>query len=285
VLNWLRREARRGVRMGGLCTAGYTLARAGLLDGKRVLINPSLHWGKNPRVQAEDYKILGMPLNGTFAEQVVVPKEQIHALPEHLSFEEGAALPLAGLTAYRALFTKCQLQAGEKVLISGIGGGVALTAMQLALAAGASVYVTSGSEEKIEKAIELGASGGANYRSENWHKDLNARAGEFDVVIDSAGGDGFEELLKLCKPGGRLAIYGGTRGKITKVTPQLIFWRQISIHGTTMGTNEEFKALLELVNRTKLVPHVETILPMEKGHEGFEMMAESSQFGKIVLQV
>ena len=211
---------------------------AGLLGDREVIINPSFNWGENPNFQQNNYKILGMPDNGTFGEQVIVPEDKIYDKPAHLSFEQAAALPLAGLTAYRALFAKCQLQKGEKVLISGVGGGVALFACQFAEAAGAEVYVTSGSEEKIAKAVELGAKGGVNYKSDNWTKELTTLSGGFDVIIDSAGGEGFAGFLKVANPGCRIAIYGGTRGKIQNLSPQILFWKQISIFGTSMGNDD-----------------------------------------------
>ncbi|MFN9906412.1 MAG: zinc-binding alcohol dehydrogenase family protein, partial [bacterium] len=155
--------------------------------------------------------------------------------PAHLSFAQAAALPLAGLTAYRALFTKADLKKGEKLLISGIGGGVALIAFQMALAVGAEVWVTSGADDKIELAQQLGAKGGINYKTENWHKSLeNNAGGGFDVIVDSAGGDGFQYFLDLANPAARIVFYGGTRGSF-KVNPQKMFWKQLTIFGSTMG--------------------------------------------------
>ncbi|MDX5481606.1 MAG: zinc-binding dehydrogenase, partial [Hymenobacteraceae bacterium] len=204
--------------------------------GLEVIVDPSSDWGDNPRVHSPNYKILGMPENGAFAEYVKVPAENLHQKPLHLSFEEAAALPLAGVTAYRALFTKCELQAGEKVLVTGVGGGVALFAAQFAVAAGAEVWVTSGSDEKIALAKNVGIAGGINYKSENWGKELKALTRGFDVIIDSAAGEGFVQLVKLARPGGRIGIYGGTTGMIGKLNPAEIFWKQLAIHGSTMGT-------------------------------------------------
>ncbi len=257
----------------------------GFYEGREVIINPSLNWGKNPNYQQKNYKILGLPDNGTFAEQVLVPKTQIYDKPAHLSFEQAAALPLAGLTAYRALFTKCQLQKGEKVLISGIGGGVALFACQFAIAAGATVYVTSGSEEKLAKAIKLGAKGGANYKSEDWQKELTNQAGGFDVIIDSAAGDGFSNFLKVANPGCRIAIYGGTRGKIQNLSPQILFWKQISIFGTTMGNDDDFKNMLDFVNQHQIIPVVDSVFDLKDGNAALDRMDKGLQFGKIVLFV
>lgn len=134
------------------------------LVGKEVVINPSHEWGNDPAFQADSFKILGYPDNGTFGQWILVSKKYIHDKPGHLTMEEAAAVPLSGLTAYRALFTKARLRPGEKVLITGVGGGTALWALQLALGFMAKVYVTSSSKEKIDKAIALGAVGGFNYK-------------------------------------------------------------------------------------------------------------------------
>jgi len=182
---------------------------AGLLNGREVVVNPGIGWGGDERCQGREFQILGLPTDGTFAEYLTVGKNQIFDKPAHLSFEEAAALPLAGLTAYRVLFSRCDAQPGEKVLITGAGGGVAVLCCLFAVAVGLEVYVTSGSTSKIERAVELGAKGGVNYKEVDWPEKIGKMAGGFDLVIDSAGGEGFSELVKLCKPGGRIGIYGG----------------------------------------------------------------------------
>src|SRR5215831_2271910 len=199
--------------------------------GKEVIINPSIAWGESERWQGKDFRILGLPDNGTFAERVKVPATQLVSKPAHLDFAHAAALPLAGLTAYRALFSRAGLVSGERVLVTGIGGGVALFALQFALAAGATVYVTSGSDEKLARAKQLGAAGGANYRKESWFKDLK-RVG-FDVIIDSAGGKGFSQLTNLAAPGGRIAFFGATLGNPAELDLRRIFWKQLNVLGST----------------------------------------------------
>lgn len=252
---------------------------------QEVIVDPSSGWGDNPRVHSAKYKIMGMPEDGAFAEYVKVPAENLHQKPIHLSFEEAAALPLAGVTAYRALFTKCELQAGEKVLVTGAGGGVALFAIQFALASGAEVWVTSGSEEKIGLTQDLGAAGGISYKQENWGKDLKAQTGGFDVIIDSAAGEGFVQLVKLAKPGGRISMYGGTTGIIGQLNPADLFWKQLSIYGSTMGTAQDFAAMLKLVEEKEIRPVVDIVYPMEQAEEAMRYMEASKQFGKIVLKV
>ena len=153
------------------------------------------------------------------------------------------------------------------------------------LAAGAQVWVTSGSADKLEKAIGLGAKGGALYREADWDKALRRQAGGFDVVVDSAGGDGFAALVGLCNPGGRLGLYGGSMGKINGLSPQIIFWKQLSLLGSTMGTGRDFKNMLAYVAKHRIVPVVDRVFPLAEGNDAFERMHQGEQFGKIVLSI
>ena len=253
--------------------------------GKEVIIDPSTAWGENPRAQGRDFKILGMPQEGTLAEFVKVPAANLHLKPAHQSFEEAAALPLGGITAYRALFTRCGLKAGERVLVTGAGGGVALFALQFAVAAGAEVWVTSSAEDKIEKAKQLGAKGGVNYKAEDWGRKLKGQAGGFDVMIDSAGGEGFAQLITIANPGARIGIYGRTAGIIKELNPADIFWKQISILGSTMGTAEDFARMIAFVNDKKIKSVIDKVYPLEEAAKAFQRMEEGQQFGKIVLRV
>jgi len=255
-------------------------------QGQRVLINPGMHWGDKPSAQAKDFQILGLPQDGTFAEYVCVLARYVHSLPNHLSFVEAAALPLGGLTAYRALFTRAQLQPGERVLISGVGGGVALLALQMAVASGAEVWVTSSSEDKIDRAVALGAKGGANYHTDNWPAELTKRAGGgFDVIVDSAAGEGFNHLIDAAAPGGRIVFYGATQGDIPEVPARKIFWKQLSLLGTTMGTEQDFADLLTLMEDKKLVPFIDKVFPWHEGEAALRRMDDGAQFGKIVLEI
>jgi zinc-binding alcohol dehydrogenase/oxidoreductase len=257
----------------------------GEYEGQPVLINPSVEWGSDQRSQGPNYRILGLPDDGTFAEAVVVPKMNLVPKPEHLTWEQAAALPLAGLTAYRVLFSRCQLQRGERVLITGIGGGVALLALQMATAAGAEVWVTSGSDSKIERAVALGAKGGANYRQAGWDKTLRADAEGFDVVIDSAAGDDFGKLVGLCNAGARIGIFGGTAGKINNLSPQIVFWKQISILGSTMGSNADFEAMIRFVTQHEIVPIVDAVFDLADINQALQKMQAGDQMGKIVVRI
>lgn len=258
---------------------------AGWHEGRQVLINPGKGWGSDPRVQSAAYEIIGMPSDGTFAEYIAVPQSSLVDKPAHLSWEEAAALPLAGLTAYRALFTQGRLTAGEKVLITGAGGGVALLAMQFALAAGAEVWTTSGSGEKLERCRDLGVRGGVNYREKDWHKTLLQQAGEFDLIIDSAGGEGFGLLMRLARPGGRMVAYGGSLGTIPNFSPQILFWKQLHIIGSTMGTDAEFAAMTDFVHQHQIRPVVDSVFALWEGNAAFARMEQGLQFGKIILTI
>ena len=264
-------------------------------QGQAVVINPAMNWGSNPKFYGVDFQILGMPTNGTFASYVVVNSKYIYHKPQHLTFEQAAALPLAGLTAWRALMTRAGLHNSgtgtpEKVLITGIGGGAALFALQFAVAAGAELWVTSGSDEKLEKAKELGATGGINYRQPDWHKALmtqtgGGRSGYFDVIIDSAGGPGFAKLIDVAAPGGRIAFFGGTTGNITDIIPPKVFFKQLSILGSTMGTEHEFSDMITLVSDRQIVPVLDEIFPLADIQQAIDKMNNGHQFGKIVLVV
>ena len=251
--------------------------------GKQVIINPSHQWGASEVAQGDAFKILGLPDQGTLAELVAVPVEYLHELPAHLTAEQGSALPLAGLTAFRALFSRARVQPGERVLVTGIGGGVALFALQFAKAAGCEVWVTSSSNAKLQAAEGLGANGGMNYKEDGWRKALQAKAGLFDVIIDGAGGAGFGELLNLASPGARIVIYGGTAGNIESISPQKLFWKQVSIMGSTMGSMADFHNMLRFVAANQIVPVIDEVFPVAEAQAAFDKMAAGKQFGKIVL--
>lgn len=256
-----------------------------LLIGMEVIINPSHEWGNNSTAQGNSFKILGFPDNGTFSDYIVVSKKYVFKKPENLSFAEAAAFPLAGLTAYRALFTKARLRANEKVLITGIGGGAALWALQFAVQYKARVYVTSGSEEKISSALKLGALEGFNYKEEDWSVKAKQQTGGFDIVIDSAGGEQFSKLPELMLPGGRIVIFGRTAGDIPTISPRLLYWKQLSIFGTTMGTRDEFLSMLDFIENRNIKPVIDQIYPLEEIQEAFNRMESGKQFGKIILDI
>lgn len=288
---WIRQEqvqAGNGIILGsdgaGVIERVGEEGDAGLV-GREVVINPGHDWGKESHVQGDAFKILGYPDHGTFATHLVVNRKYVHDKPEHLTFEESAAVPLSGLTAYRALFSRARLRSGEKVLITGIGGGAALWALQLAVSFGASVFVTSSSTEKIERAIALGAAGGFNYKEPGWADKAKKLHRGFDVIIDSAGGAQFNALMDVAMPGGRIAIFGRTAGNIPDVSPRTLYWKQLSIFGSTMGTRDEFLSLLDFVEKKKIKPVVDQVYDLNDIEKAMQRMESAGQFGKIVLAI
>lgn len=249
---------------------------------QQVIINPNIDWGNNPKVQSKDFHILGTPSDGVFTEYICLKVDKIAKKPTHLSTEEAAALPLAGMTAYRALFYHGALKKGQKVLISGVGGGVAQFAFQFALAINAEVYVTSGDASKQQKCIEMGAKGAFNYHSEDWVKNAKAAAGGFDLVIDSAGGQGINDFIKLMNPAGKIVFYGATTGKAKEIDLFRMFWNQITLQGSTMANDQEFFEMVEFTNSYHIKPIIDSVVPFEAIKAQFNKMRDGQQFGKLV---
>jgi zinc-binding alcohol dehydrogenase/oxidoreductase len=288
---WIQKGQYAGLKypiVPGSDGAGVVVSAPEAADwvGKWVIINPALNWGASAAYQdPESFRILGLPDDGTLAEFVKVPVLNLVEKPAHLSTEEAAALPLAGVTAYRALMTRARLMAGEKVLITGVGGGVALFALQFAVAAGAEVVVTSGSVEKLDKAMAMGAIGGANYRDVGFVERLKSLAGAFDVIVDGTAGDGLNDLLELAAPGGRIVLYGATRGNPEQVVARRIFWKQLNVLGSTMGSPEDFDSMIKFVTKHRLKPVVDRVFGLNQGEAAFRWMDEGKQFGKIVVKI
>ncbi len=251
---------------------------------KEVVIYPGNNWGEHEEFQSKNFKILGLPDDGTFAEYVKTRAEYLYNKPAYLSWEKAAAFPLAGLTAYRALFTKGKAKRGDTVLISGVGGGTCTFALQWAVAAGCKVFVTSGTGEKIDTAIQLGATAGVNYKSKDWAEELYHLAGGFDVIIDSALGAGFAKFPDICNPGARIVFFGGTAGDIPAINGRKIFWKQLQVLGTTMGTQTDFKNMLNFMTEHKIEPVIDEVFPLNEAQKAVDVMDSSSQFGKLVLK-
>lgn len=291
---WIRHGLYAGVRLpvilgsdgaGEVASVGEHVDRAWL--GKPVVINPSLDWGSDERAQGPLYRILGLPDSGTYAELVKVPAANLFDKPPPLSWEQAAAIPLAGLTAYRALTARAHLRPGETVLITGIGGGVSTFALTIAKHIGARVFVTSGSDAKLARARELGADGGVNYTSPDWTTEIVAMAGSdgIDVAIDSAGGATFAKLLEVVEPGGRIVTFGATTGSPSTVEVRRIFWKQLSLVGSTMGSPREFGAMVALYGQGGLRPVVDQVFPLAHTSDAHRRMDQAEQFGKIVLKI
>ncbi|MFD2201384.1 zinc-binding dehydrogenase [Shivajiella indica] len=253
--------------------------------GKEVIINPANNWGTDEKAQSKEFHIIGIPTNGTLAEFIHVKGDRIHKKPAFLSWYEAAALPLGGLTAYRALLVQGGLLPGQKVLVTGFGGGVAQFAAQFAIAIGAEVYVSSSSNEKINAAISLGAKSGFNYSEKNWTDKALEKTGGFDLVIDSAMGDTVNNLIHVLKPGGRLVFYGATRGNPQEINARKVFWNQIHIIGSTMGSDKNFEDMLSFISTYRIKPLVDQVFSLKDCVNAFDRMKAGMQLGKIVIKI
>lgn len=251
--------------------------------GRQVVLYPGIDWGQDPAVQGPSFRVLGMPNDGTFATSIAVPVASLFDKPTHLGWQEAAALPLAGVTAYRALAVQGNVQPGQQVLITGIGGGVATFALQFAVAAGAEVWVTSSSTRKIQHAVSLGAQGGFDYGQTGWHRELLERCGPMDLVVDSAGGAGYGDLIQVAAPGARLVSYGSTAGRPPELDLFKVFWKQLKLIGSTMGSADDFAAMLEVVHRHQIHPVVDQVFSLDEAATAVAHMADCPQFGKLVL--
>lgn len=261
--------------------------------GQRVTINPGW-WdttcefcvrGDHPL--CVNFKIFGEHLPGGYAEFLRVPSRNVLPMPDDFDFVETCAAPLAFLTAWRALITRGRLQAGEDVVILGAGSGVSTAAMQIAKYAGARVFATSHSDEKLQRARDLGADVLINYAKTEWEKEIfritNKRGA--DVVVDAVGDATWLKSLRALRKGGRLVTYGATTGPNPAEEIRLIFWKQLEIIGTTMANQGEFLDVMRLIFARKLKPVVDVVLPLEHAAQAHERLAKNEQFGKIVLTV
>ncbi|GGP10727.1 quinone oxidoreductase family protein [Oceanobacillus neutriphilus] len=253
--------------------------------GDKVIINPGLNWGNDMNKKRADFTILGVPSNGTYAQYVKVPAENVYPKPSHLSWEEAAALPLAGLTAYRAMVTKGKVTKGENVLIPGVGGGVATYLVQFASALGANVYVTSSKEEKINKAKDFGATEGVNYTAENWTEELENLTGGIDLSVDSIAGEMFKTLISLGKIGSRIVSFGATRGPVPNLILPTMTVKEISVIGSTMGSPQDFADMVDFVEKHEIHPILDKTYSLEEAPEALARMEKGENFGKIVLSI
>jgi zinc-binding alcohol dehydrogenase/oxidoreductase len=249
--------------------------------GEEVVINPSLFWGDRSEAFGPDFEILGGPRDGTYAELVAVPEANLFPRPARLSWEEAAALPLAALTAYRALFTRGGLRAGETVLVLGAGSGVSTFAVQLAAQAGAHVLVTSSSEAKIARSRELGAEDGVDYASADWVAWAKERGG-VDLVVDSVGST-WPQSFECLRPGGRVVVFGATGGTEVTLPVRPVYFGQLSLLGTMMGSPADFAGLMDALERGTWRPVVDSVRPLAEAAAALEVLSAGAQFGKLVL--
>jgi len=263
--------------------------------GERVIIDPSLSCGTceycrmGEQSLCPHYKIIGEHVRGGYAEYIAVNEENVIPIPKEagLDYVEAAAVPLTFMTAWRLLMVKGKLRPGDDVLIIGIGGGVALAALQIAKVAGARVFVTSSSDTKLEKARLLGADYLINYNTTpDYHKEIytmtNTRG--VDIVLDSVGAATWERSLKSLRKGGKLVTPGATSGSMVNTNVNLIFWKQLEILGSTMSSRSELRDVLKLVWAKKLRPVVDRVYPLSKAEEAHRLLEKGEQFGKLVLR-
>lgn len=245
--------------------------------GQRVVLNPGLRNGA---------EIVGEHRDGTHAELIAIPRENVHPIPEELSFEEAAAFPLVYETAYRMLVTRAGLREGEWVLVWGIGSGVGSAAFLIAKALGARVVVTSSDDGKLERARELGADETVNHESGDVVSVVKeATEGGPHVVVEHVGEATWKTSLQVARTGGRIAVCGATSGPNPPANLHRIFWKQLSILGSTMGTAEDFAGVYELVASGRVKPLVDRVFPLEEAAEAHRHLESGKQFGKVVLTI
>ncbi len=259
--------------------------------GQKVLINPGTSCGVCEACLSgrdnlcKEYKILGEHVWGGYAEYVRVPSANVLPYPEGLTWVEAAAVPLTFLTAWHAVVTKGQIKQGETVLVMSGGGGVGSAAVQIAKLFNAYVITTVGSDWKVEKAYELGADLVINWRKEDIEKVIREKVGRVDLVIDHTGQEHTQRLINVTKWGGRIVMYGATSGYRAQIDLRHIFYRQVSLIGSTMGSKGELFNVVRLVEKRKLRPVVYKVLPLEQAREAHRLLESFSPFGKVVLEV
>lgn len=253
--------------------------------GKEVIIYPAYDWGDNAQIPEKRFRVLGMPDPGTIAEYIVVPVENIVEKPSHLSWESAAAIPVASLTAWRALTVHGVLKKGDNVLITGIGGGVAQAGLSFALSIGANVYVTSSKEDKIANAISLGAKGGVNYKKKDWNLELKQLSGGIDVVLDSSPASDLNDYLRFLNMGARIVAYGSTGSRSTELNISKFFLRHIQFIGTTMGSPIDFRAMMDYVDKHEICPIVDSIFNLDESIDAMQTLASGNQIGKVVIVI
>lgn len=265
----------------------------GVAAGDRVAVNPGISDRTCEYCQAGEqslcvkFRLLGEHRAGTFADYVVVPYQNVRRIPATIRFDTAAAYTLATLTAWRMLVTRAKITDSDDVLIWGIGGGVAQAAMRIALAKGARVWVTSGSDDKLARARSMGAHETINHRTQQVGKEVRARTKKrgVTVVVDSVGEQTWSESLTALGRGGRLVTCGGTSGPMVQTDVRRLFWNQWTIMGSTMGNDAEFEAVIDAIENPGLAPMIDSAFDLADGRSAFERMEHAEQFGKIVLRI
>ena len=258
----------------------------GVKPGDEVVFDPTLGWGDSEEHPTPQFDILGAPTDGTFAERVVVAAANVAAKPARLSWDEAAALNLGGLTAWRATVTCAGVGPGRTILVTGAGSGVSTFVIQIAVAHGARVFVTSSNEEKLRRARALGAEAGASYLQPDWPDRIAELAGGgLDAAVDSYGGPSWDGALRTLRVGGRLVSFGDTSGPETTLTTNEIYWQWRSVIGTSMGSPREYRALLAHVEDPPWRPVIDSVFPLEQIDAAVTRLGSGDRFGKVVLSI
>jgi NADPH:quinone reductase-like Zn-dependent oxidoreductase len=267
-------------RILGADGAGVVVSGEGFAAGDRVVINPGHDLG-NGKIS-----VVGEHSDGTHAELIAVPRSQVYPLPDDIDFETAAAFPLVFETAYRMLVTRARLQQGEWVLVWGIGGGVSTATLAIAKALGARVIVTSSSDDKLARARELGADGTLNHQTDDvvaGVKELTG--GGAHVVVDHVGEATWKRSLDAVRSEGRVCVCGATSGPNPPANLHRVWWKQLTILGSTMGTREDFEAVYDLVTSGRAAPVVDQVFPLAEAAAAHERLEAGEQLGKIVLRI
>lgn len=282
-----------GADATGIVDAIGAGAKSQVKIGETVVVNPGLSDGTCEYCRAGEqsscvtFRLLGEHAPGTMAEYIVVPAKNVRAIPKNIPAESAAAFTLATLTAWRMVHTRAKVREGENVLIQGIGGGVAIAALQIAKQAGAIVWVTSTSDDKLEKATKLGADHALNSRSVEVGKEIRVRTNKrgVDVVIDSVGEATWKQSLAALGKRGRLVTCGASSGPNVVTDARRLFWNQWDIVGSTMGNDAEFDAVTGQLRAGKLLPPIDSVFPLTEGREAFARLKSAEQFGKVVIRI
>jgi NADPH:quinone reductase-like Zn-dependent oxidoreductase len=283
---WIRRggKAALPVVLGSDGAGVVSALGEGVTDvaiGDEVVLYPGLRWGEDDDLPAEEFEILGAPSQGTYAEQIVVRADLLWPKPLGWSWVETAALPVAGLTAWRSLVRYARAAPGKTVLVTGAGGGAGTFAVQIAAALGCRVVTTSSSRMKLDRLRELGASDGADYRDPDWPD----RIGPVDAAIDSVGGAAWPGAIRALRPGGALVCFGDTVGEVGEISIADLFFGYLSVHGTTLGSPREFAALLAHCAEAAWRPVVDSVFPLAEAQDAHRRLDAPDRFGKIVLAI
>jgi len=272
-----------GADGAGIVTEVGSNVNAEWID-KEVIIYPAYDWGSNEEAPTRKFRVLGMPDPGTISEYIKVPVANMIEKPDYLTFAEAAVIPVAGLTAWRALVKHGQLTKGKSVLITGIGGGVAQAGLGITKAYGAKVYVTSSSQAKIDQAIAQGASGGVLYTDPDWNIQLKELSKGIDIVLDSSPSPVLDDYFKFLNYGARIVTYGSTGARKTTVNISKFFLRHIQFIGTAMGSPADFKALIAFMDEHKIKPAIYARYPIDQAIQAMDALREGKQTGKIVIE-